>query len=77
MTDLCIFCMRPDGCPPYCTDNPGKGCTYGLGHEFPDGEETKPKQQPKKIDKNVCTKCGLHARNPASVTNGCAHDYPV
>lgn len=74
---LCIFCLKDQANPiPWCPDNPGNGCTYGLGHEFPLGEEAKPKQSGKKPDKQLCTKCGLHAKNPASATNGCVHEYP-
>ena len=75
--NLCIYCLRHDSDKrPWCPDNPGNGCTYGLGHEYPEAE--KPKQQtPKKVDKQLCTKCGLHVRNPASATNGCAHEYPA
>jgi hypothetical protein len=73
---LCIHCMKNEGdLTPWCKDNPGLGCTYGLGHEYL--EPIKPKQQAKKADKQLCTKCGLHLRNPASATNGCAHEYPA
>ncbi len=74
--NLCIYCMKHEGDQtPWVKDNPGNGCTYGLGHEYP--EPVKPKQQAKKVDKQLCTKCGLHQRNPASATNGCAHEYPA
>jgi hypothetical protein len=70
---ICIFCLRQLGSPPWCPDNPGKGCTYGCDHEFPlPPKETKP---PVKKDTKLCTRCGLHPRNPLSLTNGCAHLY--
>lgn len=74
MSDLCLFCLKsPGDSTPWCKEAPGKGCTYGLDHE----REQPPvqKQQEKKADKNRCTKCGLHPKNPVSVTNGCAHEY--
>jgi len=87
---FCIFCLRTEGDrTPWCPDNPGDGCTYGHGHEFPcavcggllckvhvPGQEDKPKQ-PRKIDKNRCLKCDLNIKNPLSPTNGCAHEYPA
>lgn len=87
----CIHCFKAESNKtPWCPDNPGLGCQYGLGHEYPcavcgnllckthvPGEEAKPKQAPKKPDKKLCTKCGLHVKNPAAATNGCEHDYPV
>jgi hypothetical protein len=80
---ICIFCNKAPGDPtPWCTDNPGEGCTYGMHHEFPgsefDPKVKKPAKQPvKKADKQVCVKCNLHAKNPASASNGCVHEYPV
>ncbi len=77
--ECCIFCFKaPSNTTPFCPVNPGHGCTYGMHHEFPEGAEAKAeKPKPtKKIDKQVCTKCGLHARNPVSATNGCPHEYP-
>jgi hypothetical protein len=74
---LCVFCGRDESdTRPWCPDNPGKGCTYGLGHDYGLGEGVKPKQAEKKVDKQLCAKCGLHVRNPASATNGCVHEYP-
>jgi hypothetical protein len=71
---ICLFCLKHEGdATPWCKDNPGRGCTYGLDHEFPEPLEPK-KQEPKK-DKKLCIKCGLHPKNPASATNGCAHEY--
>lgn len=52
----------------------GAACSYGFGHELQ--VEVKPKPTPK-IDKQLCTLCGLHKRNPASATNGCSHHYEV
>jgi hypothetical protein len=74
---LCLYCLKSEGDQsPWCPNNPGAGCQYGLGHEYPPSEDTKPKQPVRKVDKQLCTKCGLHIRNPASATNGCAHEYP-
>ena len=72
MIAICIFCLKlPSDPTPWVRDNPGKGCTYGLEHEYPE----EPTKQPKKVDKKLCTKCGLHPKNPASSTNGCEHLY--
>jgi hypothetical protein len=75
---LCIHCLKHEGNKtPWCPDNPGHGCTYGLGHEYASSktsETAKPKQIAKR-DKQLCTKCGLHAKNPASASSGCAHEY--
>jgi hypothetical protein len=74
---ICIFCLKSPSDPtPWCRDNPGAGCTYGLGHEYPVAEIEKPKFE-KKPDKKLCVKCGLHLKNPASATNGCSHEYPA
>lgn len=74
--DICIHCLKHRGdLSPWCKDNPGQGCTYGLGHEYPAPE--KPKPQSKKVDKNICTKCGLHRKNPSSTASDCAHEYPL
>ena len=76
---VCIFCLKhPSDTSPWCAGNPGEGCQYGMHHEYPDGEyaKAKPKQQPKKPDSKLCTKCGLHPKNPLSQSNGCSHDYP-
>lgn len=73
--NLCIFCIRPEGDPrSWVPSNPGKGCTYGLAHEFPPSEEKQP-QQAKVRDAKLCVKCGLHPKNPTSSTNGCEHEY--
>jgi len=75
---ICIFCMKHESdTTPWCPDNPGEGCTYGCGHEYPPGEAEKPKQPPKKPDKNRCVKCDLHRKNPAAATNGCTHEFPT
>lgn len=73
--DVCIHCLRHrSDAMPWVKDNPGAGCTYGFAHEYPAAEKLKP--QPKKIDKNICIKCSLHAKNPASAASDCAHEYP-
>ena len=64
----CVFCFkhREDAAP---------ACSYGLGHEFPKGEEARVRQE-KRPDAKLCVRCGLHPRNPLSSTNGCEHAYP-
>ncbi len=80
--DTCIFCFQTSDNPKvFCLDNPGDGCTYGMHHEYP-GEvfgKTKlpPKVTFKKVDKQVCLKCGVHSKNPVGATNGCEHEYPT
>lgn len=80
---FCVFCHRAEGdAVPWCTENPGNGCQYGLHHDYGDGltptvATVAPVKQAKKVDKNVCTKCGLHAKNPASAASDCAHEYPA
>ncbi len=78
--DLCIFCLQcKEAVKPFCKDNPGEGCTYGLRHDFGDGEffhKPAPKVAVKKVDKQVCLKCSLHSKHPTSATNGCEHEYP-
>lgn len=90
MGRACIFCFKDEGrTDPWVPNNPGGGCTYGLGHEYPcpvcgnllcklhvAGQDVKPPPQMKKPSKNLCTKCGLHPNNPTSKTNGCEHEYP-
>lgn len=79
---ICTFCFQGSNNPkPWCSENPGEGCTYGMHHEFPGSEFAPAKQkerkpQVKKVDKQVCTKCQVHAKNPTSQTNGCEHEYP-
>ena len=77
---VCIFCYKHESrTDPYCPTNPGFGCTYGMHHDYGQGDAVKVKQQAqgKKPDKQLCTKCGLHAKNPAGATNGCEHTYPA
>lgn len=63
----CIFCRRHKS-------DAAESCTYGGKHEF--GVEARAEApQPKKPDPKLCVKCGLHPKNPASATNGCAHEY--
>lgn len=70
VTDVCIFCLRHRGDIP---DPGAQTCTYSLGHEFP--PRARPKQA-SKVDASLCARCGLHPKNPAGMTNGCAHTYP-
>lgn len=73
---LCTFCNKvPENTTPWCVDNPGKGCTYGLGHEYPEELVVTKKVLVKKPDRQLCIKCELHPRNPASDVNGCEHEY--
>lgn len=70
---LCVFCLKMPGDPtPFCAANPGRGCTYGLEHEFPRQPAKQPARRP---DVSRCLRCGLHPKNPASATNGCTHEY--
>jgi hypothetical protein len=72
---LCIFCLQLDTqSTPWCPSNPGKGCTYGLGHEYV-GDDVVASPPSPKVDKKLCTKCGRHPKNPAASTNGCEHEY--
>ena len=67
--DICIFCMD-------ARISVGPTCTYGLGHEFPEPPvKTGPK--PKGVDPKLCSKCGLHPKNPKFASNGCEHSFPV
>jgi hypothetical protein len=71
----CIFCFGAEPIvAPVCEGNPGLGCTYGLGHEFPATAPIAkaPTRDPKRA---LCLTCGLHPKNPASSINGCAHRY--
>jgi hypothetical protein len=52
----------------------GPSCSYGLAHEFWPESVAKAKPE-KKVDKKLCNRCGLHPKNPASASNGCAHEY--
>ena len=76
---VCVMCLKHESrTDPFCPDNPGFGCTYGGHHEYTIAVDAKPKQSTvKKIDKKLCTLCGLHEKNPLSGTNGCSHSYLV
>jgi hypothetical protein len=66
---VCVFCRQHK-------DNVGPVCdSFKARHEFREAD-VKAAPQPKKPDAKLCTKCGLHPRNPVSATNGCAHTYP-
>jgi hypothetical protein len=77
--EVCIFGLRHASDPrPYCPANPGRGCTYGLGHEYPAPAGVVAAEvvtKSKARDKKLCITCGLHPANPAAATNGCAHTY--
>lgn len=74
--DVCIFCLRCRGNLDLTSITTSKtGCTYGLGHEFPEPVHV-PMKTVKKIDKQLCTRCGLHRKNPASARSECEHEYP-
>lgn len=64
---VCIFCLTHES-------RNIAWCSYGMKHEYPEPE--KPKKQAAKVDRNLCIKCGLHTKNPASLASGCAHEYP-
>jgi hypothetical protein len=84
----CVFCFKDEtNKTPWCPDNPGFGCQYGLHHDYGDalvkaasrvqlGGVLVKAVQPPKVKKDMCSKCGLHVKNPAAATNGCAHEYP-
>jgi hypothetical protein len=76
--NLCIFCLRSAQSEPWCTDNPGNGCTYGFHHELVVGIAEEPevkKVQTIKVDKKLCMKCKLHPANPKFKTNNCEHEF--
>jgi hypothetical protein len=74
MTALCTFCLKAKGDPtPWCKGNPGLGCTYGWAHEFLEPEVRA--APPPRVDKKLCTRCGLHPKNPAYAASGCAHEH--
>lgn len=82
MGRTCVFCFKDEGrTDPWVPGNPGEGCTFGMRHDYGDNlapvKAAAPSPQVKKPSKNLCTKCGLHPNNPASSTNGCAHEYPT
>ena len=68
--DVCIFCLR-------CRGNlvGVETCSYGLRHEFPEPVQSTV-EIPKRVDKQLCVKCGVHRKNPKSATSGCDHEYP-
>lgn len=70
----CMFCFKTRSNIP---DLKAKNCSYGLGHEFLEEIEEKilPPKQEKKVDSKLCTKCGLHPKNPLSSQNNCQHNY--
>ena len=87
---LCIFCFRSkerieevkkmhvaSGQPE--TDEyrikTGLVCSYAFHHEYNEQIASKPKQVAKS-SKEICGRCNLHLRNPASKMNGCEHEYP-
>lgn len=63
---VCIFCLTHES-------RVKEQCLYGMHHEYE--VEKKPAQPVKKSSKALCTKCGLHPKNPASASNGCSHEY--
>jgi len=77
-TNLCIFCLKySDDLTPWCAGNPGHGCQYGYYHDYYYGDTVVAPihKQVKKVDKQVCTKCLVHIKNPISNSNGCTHEY--
>jgi hypothetical protein len=50
-------------------------CTYGLAHGWPEAPAAAPAVGVRKRDTSLCTRCGLHPRNPVAAANGCAHEY--
>ena len=66
---VCLFCREQRA------DVEGKPCASFQGsHEFR-GAPPAPVQS-KRLDLNLCTKCKLHKKNPASATSDCEHLYP-
>jgi hypothetical protein len=63
--DVCIFCLT-------VRSNVKPTCNYGMHHEFPTVVK---KAQTPKPSKSLCTKCGLHPKNPLAMANGCGHEY--
>lgn len=68
---VCIFCLRHHD---NIAEPTKQTCTYGMHHEFPVADKPKQVAQPSKA---LCTRCGLHPKNPASSVNGCEHTYAV
>lgn len=67
-TDICIFCMG-------ARSSVGPTCTYGLGHEYPE-PPVKTGTKPKGVDPKLCSKCGLHPKNPKFASSDCGHEFP-
>lgn len=66
---MCIFCRE------HRRDVEGKPCaSYLASHEFRSAPPAP--TQSKRLDLNLCTKCKLHKKNPASATSDCKHTYP-
>lgn len=61
---VCIFCFTHES-------SLKEACSYGMHHEL---EAKVVKQVKKKANKLLCTKCGLHPKNPLFATNGCSHE---
>lgn len=77
---ICLFCFRSPGAAPWCPDNPGEGCTYGLRHEYATPRAAAILAEPaalKRVHPQLCKRCGLHPKNPKSATNGCEHLYEL
>lgn len=61
---VCIFCLgMRDASEP---------CFYGMHHEL---DVPIVKKQEKKTNKLLCTKCGLHPKNPAFASSECVHEF--
>lgn len=73
MTKVCIFCFNS---PPI-----GLECSYDFHHEYAEDalekQQAQRQKQVAKPDTRKCLKCGLHIKNPSSLTNGCEHIYLV
>lgn len=65
--ECCIFCLTARG------NITSKTCTYGFHHEFPTPAKV---VQEKKIDKNICTTCKMHKKNPLYFASECSHTHP-
>lgn len=84
--DHCLFCFRHRAAIECAKANNSSSlsdeqridngilCSFGCAHEFL-VSATQPKQVHKTNNNDVCRRCGLHKRNPASNTNGCQHTY--
>jgi hypothetical protein len=68
--DVCVFCRC------HRQDVAGQPCaSFQAAHEFRAAPPAPPVQT-KRLDLNLCTKCKLHKKNPASATSDCQHTYP-